>query len=155
MVALLNIVFYVTSIGYVLLLVPGLILSLGFTMSGLILVDRGLDPIQALTESWYMMRGQKMFLMLNYFLAGIVLVVGILMCFLGFIPSLMLMIMLAPVIYEMLDRHGKDQVEQPEPTLVDAGPAELAAIEPDADLDADLDPDADLDTDPGTDPGEA
>jgi len=152
MVALANVVFYVTSIGFVLLFVPGMILSLGFTMSGLILVDKGLDPVQSLKESWHMMRGQKMFLMLNYFLVGIALVVGTLVCFIGLVPAIMLSTLIAPVLYEQLGGVSDSTLALTPET--DEGPSdEVLGIPADLELDPDSDTEVEPDSDEGVESG--
>jgi len=147
MVALANVVFYVTSIGFVLLFIPGLIVSLGFSLSGLVLIDRELDPIQALAESWNMMKGQKMFLMLNFILAGIAVVVGLLACLLGFFPAIMATMLVCPVMYELLESHTSRRADTiAHPPVVEVEPPvetsdeyvdHILGVDPDTDAGSD------------------
>jgi uncharacterized membrane protein len=150
MVALTNIVFYATSFGFVLLLIPGLVLSVGFALSGLILIDKDADPIQALAESWQMMRGQKMFLFLNFILVGFAMVVGTLACLVGLFPAVMLSMLLAPVMYELLDanRVSQSATVVTSDKVVDEVPAPSRALE--GSMESSLDAD-ELDLDPDTD----
>ena len=150
MVALSNIVFYVTSFGFVLLLFPGLILSLGFALSGLILIDKDVDPIQALGESWQMMRGQKMFLFLNFILVGFAMVVGTLACLVGLFPAVILSMLITPVMYELLDtnRVSQGSTAVPSEDVADAAPEPNNALEDSEE--SSIDPD-ELDLDPDTD----
>jgi len=149
MVALANVLFYLTSIGFMFLLIPGMVLSLGFTLSGLVLVDKGLDPIQAMKESWHMMRGQKMFLMLNYFLVGIAMTVGTLLCFVGLFPAVMLSMLIAPLMYDILDQASAPAVTREEaPQLTEVHAVEPSGVAMDIDPDSDTDTDTDLETDP-------
>ena len=57
------IMYIVISIGFALLIVPGIILTLGLAMSSLIVIDTDLGPIEALKKSWKIMNGYKW----NYF----------------------------------------------------------------------------------------
>jgi hypothetical protein len=73
--------------GFLLLLVPGVILTLGFSLCSFYCVDARLGPIAALGESWRAMRGHKS-AMLVYFLAAIlVYLVGLLACCVGALPA--------------------------------------------------------------------
>ncbi len=148
MVALANVIFYTTSIGFVLLLIPGLILTFGFAMSGLILIDKEVDPIQALADSWRMMQGQKMFLMLNYGLAGLAMAVGTLACLMGLIPAIMVTMLLTPVMYETMNSHDESLQSDPpsSPVVTELTPDPSAGIE--SDLDPDSDTDVELDPEP-------
>jgi uncharacterized membrane protein len=58
-------------LGFVLLVVPGVILGLGLELYVFALVDQGLGPVEALQESWRLTDGYKVFL----FLIGLVLTV--------------------------------------------------------------------------------
>jgi len=146
MVALANVLFYLTSIGFMFLLVPGMVLSLGFTLSGLILIDKGLDPVQSMKESWHLMSGQKMFLMLNYFVVGIAMTVGTLLCFVGLFPAIMVSMLIAPLMYDILDQAPASAATPWEPTQLTSVPS----VEPSG-VAADIDPDSDTDTDVETD----
>ena len=147
MVALANVVFYATSIGFVLLFIPGLVMSLGFSLSGLVLIEKELDPIQALAESWAMMKGQKMFMMLNFILAGIAIVVGLIACLLGFIPAILATMLVCPVMYELLRPQSSQGASDPEHgVLIEEQPPE-GIVEDDVDHLLEIDPD----TDPGQD----
>jgi uncharacterized membrane protein len=72
------------AIGFLLLIVPGIILSLGLAFVGYLIVDRGAGPIEAMKESWRITKGHKWQLLLLFLallginLLGILaLVVGI------------------------------------------------------------------------------
>ena len=49
----------VTSVGLFLLIVPGLIAATGFFFCSWLVIDRGLTPINSLTESWRITKGNK------------------------------------------------------------------------------------------------
>ncbi len=72
-----------TGIGFVLCVVPGVVLGLGLSMALPLVVDRGLGPIEALQQSWTMTTGHKGEVFL-YGLASFVLVLaGFLACCVG------------------------------------------------------------------------
>ena len=57
----------VVGIGMIFLIVPGVILLLGLSMTLPLVIDRGLGPIDALTESWKLTDGHKT----NLFIFGL------------------------------------------------------------------------------------
>jgi uncharacterized membrane protein len=71
------------SIGMVLCLVPGIILSIGLCFQGCLIVDQNLAGVDALKKSWEMTKGHK----LNIFIFGLlgfcVYLAGVLACGLG------------------------------------------------------------------------
>lgn len=52
-------------LGFILLIVPGVIIGLGLSMTMLIIIDRGSDPISAIQESWELTDGHKTFLFMQ------------------------------------------------------------------------------------------
>lgn len=55
--------YLVISVGFILFIIPGIILALGLTMSSLIVIDTDLGPVESIKKSWEMMKGYKW----NYF----------------------------------------------------------------------------------------
>lgn len=75
------------AIGFLLLIVPGIILSVGLAFVGYLVVDRGAGPIEAMKESWRITKGHKWQLLLLFLaLLGINLL-GILALFVGIFVS--------------------------------------------------------------------
>ncbi len=54
------------SVGFMLLIVPGIILGLGLMFTYYIIVDKNLGPIEAMKESWNISKGYKMELFLLF-----------------------------------------------------------------------------------------
>jgi uncharacterized membrane protein len=85
--------------GLVFLIVPGVILALGLSMTLPLIVDRGLGPMQAITESWRITTGHKMNLFVFGLLTVGVLVVGLCACGIGFFLALPLVFVAQAYIY--------------------------------------------------------
>jgi hypothetical protein len=80
------------GIGCLFLLVPGLILALGLSMTIPLIVDRRIGPIEALTESWRLTEGSKGAIAV-YFLIGLGLsITGACACGVG-------LLLVVPVVY--------------------------------------------------------
>jgi uncharacterized membrane protein len=71
------------SIGFALLIVPGVIFTLGMSLTILLIVDRGLDPLAAMKERWRMTTGQKGKLFSYALLVLLLSFVGLLACGVG------------------------------------------------------------------------
>jgi uncharacterized membrane protein len=76
-----------TTLGFVLLIVPGVIVWLGLSLAKFYVIDAGIGPVEAMKASWTATRGQKgeLFLLL---LAGFGLaLLGLLMCCVGVLAT--------------------------------------------------------------------
>jgi uncharacterized membrane protein len=71
------------SIGCCLLIVPGVIVSLGISQYQYLIVDQGLGGVDALKKSWEMTNGHKMNLFIFFLLAIGVSIAGYIACFIG------------------------------------------------------------------------
>ena len=58
-------------IGYLFLIIPGIVLSYSWSLALLLLVDKGLNPMQALNESNNKTYGHKVTIFLSYLMLGI------------------------------------------------------------------------------------
>jgi hypothetical protein len=88
-----------TAFGFVLLIVPGVILALGLWMTGFFLLDRGLDPIAAIRASWEASRGQKgAFFVLALAELGVI-ILGFSACCVGFFAASMVALLARTVVY--------------------------------------------------------
>jgi uncharacterized membrane protein len=71
------------TLGLTCLFVPGVILSLGLSMTIPIIIDRNLGPIEALTESWKLTDGHKMNLFVYMLIAAGLVIGGLCACLVG------------------------------------------------------------------------
>lgn len=79
--------------GMLLLIVPGIIVALGWALSGPLVVDAGYSPMEALRESWEAMRGHKLQMFLFGIVATLILFAGLCACYVGFLivmPAVMI-----------------------------------------------------------------
>jgi len=71
------------GVGFVLLIVPGVILALGLAFAMFFVIDAGLGPIEALQASWQATRGQKPEVFVLAVLTFLVSLAGLAMCCVG------------------------------------------------------------------------
>ncbi len=69
--------------GLVALIVPGVVLSLGWSFFLFAMLDGDLSPIEALRESWRLTQGEKLGLLLWFFVCGALVTAGLLACCVG------------------------------------------------------------------------
>lgn len=72
-----------TTIGFLLCIVPGVILALGLQFGFHLIVDRGMPPVDALKESWRLTQGHKGNLFVLALLLFGVQIAGVLACCIG------------------------------------------------------------------------
>lgn len=77
----------VVAIGFLLLVVPGIILSLVLLFATLIVIDRGLGPIEAMKESHRLTSGHKWSLLGFVIVLAILNLIGVLVFGIGFLVS--------------------------------------------------------------------
>jgi uncharacterized membrane protein len=75
----------VVSIGYVLCVIPGLILIYGLSLTSCLIVDQNMSGVDALKRSWEMTKGHKMTIFLFNLIGAGVMFLGELACFIGLI----------------------------------------------------------------------
>jgi len=113
MVALQIILFMAYTVGYLMLLIPGIVLTLGMALAGLVLVDEETDALSAMSRSWALMTGAKMALFrINAFMT-VLCFGGLLLCVVGVIPVLLVWVVVPVVVYEHL--RGAQPSAAPEP----------------------------------------
>jgi uncharacterized membrane protein len=108
----------VIGIGFVFLIVPGVILMIGLSMTLPLIVDRGLGPIDALTESWRLTDGNRG----NIFIFGLIafglIVAGSCVCVIGILAVIPLLHIAHMYIYLKLTHQPVAVITQARPQSV-------------------------------------
>jgi uncharacterized membrane protein len=73
----------VVGVGMMLCFVPGIVLALGLSQTNYLVVDKGMEPIEAMKESWRLTEGQRVNLLLYGFIGFGIALVGLLACCVG------------------------------------------------------------------------
>jgi uncharacterized membrane protein len=73
------------TLGFVLCIVPGVIVALGICMYGQFIVDRKLSGVDAIKASWELTKGHKVQLFIFGLLALLVSIAGYIACLVGFV----------------------------------------------------------------------
>ena len=97
--------FQAMMIGYALFIIPGIIIGLSWSLSNFLLIDKGANPMQALSESNKATDGNKLAMFLSMFAIGIVLMILIwIFGYLGVIGSILafiVMILSTPIFFSL------------------------------------------------------
>ena len=93
---------FIVLIGYILLIIPGIILSIKFQFAEYLVVDKNMDVVEALNKSWEMTKGIKW----NLFIFGILLflinVVGFIALLIGLFITVPLSMVATAFVYRKL-----------------------------------------------------
>jgi hypothetical protein len=98
------------SLGFLLLVVPGVILSLGWMFTQLLLVDKNLGPVDAIKESWRITQGEKGGLFLWALVVLGVLLVGVMACGIGLFVAAPVVGLGTTLIYLDLERRSGSEL---------------------------------------------
>lgn len=95
----------VTGIGLLLLIVPGVIAGVSFSMWPYFMVEHEMGPIESMKASWALTRGSRGRLVL-YFIASIgVILLGILALLVGVVVSYAVLTVTGALVYRALQAH--------------------------------------------------
>jgi len=86
--------------GYVVFIVPGVILALGWSQSHLVVLDQRAGPIEAMERSWRMMKGHRLSLFLLYLVMMGIFLVSMIPLLLGLLVSIPWMVAAQIAFYE-------------------------------------------------------
>jgi hypothetical protein len=100
--------FLAVMLGYVLLIIPGVILAIGLCLTHFYVVDAELGPIDAMSASWNATRGHKLQLFLFGLVAFCVGTLGFMACCLGFYVALPLIMVALATIYLRLSGRASE-----------------------------------------------
>lgn len=100
-------VLFAVLFGYIFLIVPGIILGVGFSLTHFYVVDAELGPIDAISASWRATDGHKLQIFLFGLVAFCVLILGFLACCVGFYAAMpVVMVALATIYTRVSGRMG-------------------------------------------------
>ena len=88
--------------GFILFIVPGIILSIKFSFADYLIVDKKLDAIASLKKSWEITKGVKANLFIFRILLGLINVVGFLCLLLGLLVTVPLTMVASAYVYKKL-----------------------------------------------------
>ncbi len=104
--ATLMLTIFAILLGYVFLIVPGIILGLGLMFAQFFVVDADMGPIQAMKASWDATNGHKGKLFLFGLVGGLVAAVGLVACCIGVYASISLFWVALAIVYVRLSGRG-------------------------------------------------
>ncbi|MEM7397638.1 MAG: YciC family protein [Pseudomonadota bacterium] len=104
------------SLGFVLLIIPGLIALVLFMFSNFLVVDRGMGPLQALKRSVEMTKGNRLPLFWFFLLTILILIVGVLALGVGLLVALPIVGLATAHAYRLLSG-TPDRIEAAEARL--------------------------------------
>lgn len=81
------IVGFVTTLGTMACIIPGIILSIGLIFTSLVVIDTGLGPVEAVKACWKLTDGHKVDIFLFGIVACFINLAGVLMCGLGLLAT--------------------------------------------------------------------
>lgn len=94
----------IVGLGLILLIVPGIILALVFFASGYLVVDKRLNPIQALKESARLTKGNRWKIFLLGLSIAVLMIIGMIPLFLGLLVTAPIAAMASVHAYKQLSR---------------------------------------------------
>ena len=74
--------------GFILLIVPGIIIACRLAFVSYLVMDKKMDPIQAVEESWKMTKGHAWTIFSIGFVSIFIFILGLIMLFVGVIPAI-------------------------------------------------------------------
>lgn len=76
------------GIGMVFLIVPGLILLFGWTLTSYVIADTDASPTEALGRSWELTRGHRLHLFGYFFVGGLLMIAGVIALLVGVLVAI-------------------------------------------------------------------
>lgn len=103
--------FFAAFAGSMLLVIPGIILTLGFAMTTYVILDKNLGAVEAMKASWRIMSGHK----LQFFVLGLALsllnIVGMMACGLGTLLTMPMGMVAIAMFYNRIAEAGNAYIE--------------------------------------------
>jgi hypothetical protein len=106
-------VFALVVLGCFALIIPGIIIGCRLAFVSYIVMDKKLDPIEAVEMSWRMTRGHGWTIFFMGLVSIFIIIFGLLMVIVGIFPAIMLISSSFAALYESVLRKTEIPVEQP------------------------------------------
>ncbi len=99
------------AVGLVLLIVPGIILAIGFMFAGYLVVDEKLQPIEAIKKSWSITNGHKAQLFVIGIVFGLLNLLGFLLFLVGLLVTIPVTVFALARAYDILAGNARADAE--------------------------------------------
>jgi uncharacterized membrane protein len=105
-------VFAICGIGFFLLIIPGIIFACRLSFVPYLVMDKELDPVEAIEKSWFMTRGHGWRIFGMYLLGFVLVLVGFLLLFIGAVFAIMWIGCAFASLYHAIDTAEQAQLNQ-------------------------------------------
>jgi len=99
----------VTTVGFILLIIPGIYWGLRLQFFGWVIVDKEVGPFEAVNESWEITRGSAWQLFLLWWVLFFVNVLGFMALGIGLLVTVPLSLVAMGYVYRTLERGGESE----------------------------------------------
>jgi uncharacterized membrane protein len=104
-------------LGLFVLIIPGIVIACRLVFTSYLVMDKKLDPIEAVEMSWRLTRGHGLRIFAMGFVSFFILIFGLMMIIVGIIPAMMWISSSFASLYESVLRE-KEPVIVPEPVVI-------------------------------------
>lgn len=98
----------IVGLGYILFIIPGIILSIRLSFASFLVVDEHFGPWEAITESWRRTRGYSWTIIGMALLAIGISIVGLILLVIGIIPASLLIYLAFATLYTAATAHPRE-----------------------------------------------
>lgn len=105
-------VFAIVGIGFLLVIVPGIIFACRLSFVSYLVMDKGLDPVAAIEKSWFMTRGHGWRIFGMYLLGFVFCVIGFCLLFIGLVFAIMWVSCAFAALYHAIDAAEQAKLNQ-------------------------------------------
>jgi uncharacterized membrane protein len=74
--------------GFIFLIIPGIIIACRLAFVSYLVMDKKMDPIQAVEESWKLTKGHAWTIFFMAIVSFFICLLGLIMCFVGIFPAM-------------------------------------------------------------------
>lgn len=100
----------ILCVGYILLVIPGVILTVRLSFAPLLVIDEHRGPFEAISESWRRTEGHFWTIFLSFLLSFVVIMVGLVLLLVGVIPATMLVYLAFASLYVAVSQQKMGRV---------------------------------------------